>query len=96
MLDVVHTHLIGTRNDAWELAFLFILALYNGFDDAGVVRSQVYEAVGDAGLYGKRINIEIGLMRLMQTTDLPDGLEKGKGSGVHPARQSAWFCVRGT
>lgn len=43
-------YLIGTGDDAWELAFLLILAFDDCFDDAGMVGAKVHEAVGYARL----------------------------------------------
>lgn len=44
------THLIRTRNNTWKLVFLLILPFDNGFDDAGMIRAQVDEAIGYASL----------------------------------------------
>ena len=44
------THLVRTGDDFRKLALLLLLALDHGFQDAGMVRAKVDEAVGDAGL----------------------------------------------
>jgi hypothetical protein len=48
-VHVEWTCLIGAGNDLGELALLFILAFDDGFNDTGVVGSQIHKAVRDAG-----------------------------------------------
>jgi hypothetical protein len=42
------TNLVRTGDDLGELALLLILALDDGFDDGGMVRSEIDEDVADA------------------------------------------------
>lgn len=61
------THLVGARDDARELVRL-ALPLYHCLDNTGMVRSQVDEAMGDAGLpdsleEGERRGIHLGGVR---------------------------------
>ena len=61
---MARTHLVGTSDNPRELSLLFVLALNHGFNDAGMIGSEVDETVGDAGLpgnnqsrsYGDRVN----------------------------------------
>lgn len=43
-------HLVRTGDNLGEVALLFILALDNGFDDAGMVGAEVHKAMRDPGL----------------------------------------------
>lgn len=43
-------YFIGTRDDSGEVSLSLPLTLDHGFDDTGMVRAQVHEAVGDAGV----------------------------------------------
>lgn len=47
---VRNSYLVGTCYDSRELALLFACALDHRLDDAWVVRTEVDEAMGDAGL----------------------------------------------
>lgn len=67
----MHAYLIGASDNLGKLGALLVLALDNGFDDAGVIGAEVDEAMGDAGL--------------------PEGLEEGKGRGIHVESQLL-FC----
>lgn len=44
------THLVGTGDDLGELIRLLFLAFDHGLEDGGVIRAEVDEAMGDAGL----------------------------------------------
>lgn len=59
------TYLIGTCDDARKLALGFSLAFDHSFDDAGMVRPQIDEAMGDASLpngleKGKGCSVHVG------------------------------------
>lgn len=74
-------HFVGTCEDAWELAFFLLLAFDDGFDDAGVVGTEVDEAVGYAGLCFRWSRLVVGWVLL--------GEGKGWGKGVRTSQRAS-------